>query len=194
MNKVEALTKNAKAGITIEPHISIKGIMVVSGSGAIQIGGHLEGRLDAADCSVIVQKGATVEGTIVGAHIAINGTVKSLSEDDYIEAKGNLALGETAKVELPSIRYGSISMECGASIRGDMAPLNTGEIASATTSDIELEDETDMDAEEAEDSSNQEHKVSQLQAHRHRRPASYYQPQEDPTVGIDEITIPHEDI
>lgn len=178
MNKAETLIENSKNGTTIEANISFKGTMVVSGTNSVQIGGSFEGRIEAVDGCVVVQKGGTVNGSIVAANIVISGNVTKLSEDDYIEAAESLALTETAKVDSPSIRYGNMSMEFGASIRGGMTPLKTPEAAKKTS---------DVETAEPEPKVN----VVSLGA---PRSSGYFQAAEDPTVAIDEMSMSREEL
>ena len=108
----------------ISPDLTVEGNLTSSGD--IQIDGTVEG--DVTSRGLTVGDGATVHGALVAETIrvygAVTGTIKANS----------VILAASAKVD-GDITHGSLSMEAGASLAGQIKRLERPVGGSATTSD-----------------------------------------------------------
>lgn len=114
-SKDSKLEKFKDAETVIGPSIKVKGNF--QGQGNIIIEGALEGSLK-TEANLFIGDKAKVIANIESKDSIVNGEVRG-----NIKAKGYLAIGQTARI-FGDIQYGSISIDKGASINGQLAALS----------------------------------------------------------------------
>lgn len=105
---------------TIGEDLEFHGKLVIKNGGGIAIFGKVVGEIE-SDGVVVVGEGGIVTGTLSADVVAIAGTVdNSEGAEDSIHARASLVLGATARIGSKSIHYGSIEMERGCRIDGNL--------------------------------------------------------------------------
>lgn len=109
-------------GTHLQPNLSFKGQMEISGEESFVIHGAFEGLIIAKTGKVFVGETGVFRGSIEAAEVAVAGTIEPLTDNDSITATKTLVITETGQVASPSIAYGKIAMELGAVLHGQIKP------------------------------------------------------------------------
>lgn len=117
-NRDNKLEKFKDAETIIGSSIKVKGNF--HGQGNIVIEGSLEGSLK-TDANIFIGDKAKVVASVESKDLIIHGDIKG-----NVKAKNYLSLGSTARIT-GDIHYGSLSVEKGAVINGNLNSLETGE-------------------------------------------------------------------
>ncbi len=117
-NRDNKLEKFKDAETIIGSSIKVKGNF--HGQGNIVIEGFLEGSLK-TDANIFIGEKAKVVANVESKDLIIHGDIKG-----NVKVKNYLSLGSTAKIT-GDIHYGSLSIDKGATINGNLTSLDGGD-------------------------------------------------------------------
>ena len=117
-NRDNKLEKFKDAETIIGSSIKVKGNF--HGQGNIVIEGFLEGSLK-TDANIFIGEKAKVVANVESKDLIIHGDIKG-----NVKVKNYLSLGSTAKIT-GDIHYGSLSVDKGATINGNLTSLDGGD-------------------------------------------------------------------
>ena len=112
-------TVSSDIGLYVGAHTTIEGKMF-STNGAINISGSFKGDIVTQDLVIVTEEGK-VEGTIKSKELQVYGKVNG-----NIEIEEELIIGSRGVIE-GEVSYGSLHVEEGGQIRGNLAPKTKGQ-------------------------------------------------------------------
>lgn len=108
----------------IDLGIEIEGTLRVTNGGAILVSGSINGHIE-SNGSVVINEGATVNGSIRAKSLQVAGEIRAASEDDLLDIEGPIILAQTANITCNAVSAG-IKTEFGARMNGRFQPRPAG--------------------------------------------------------------------